>query len=333
MTYGVGYVGSKNTIAADIVNVLPKGERLIDLFGGGGAITHCATLSNKWNTVVYNDYDKVVVEAISNAIHGTYRFDNPNFKPTFVTREQFKAEKNTNGYIKIAWSFGNNGINYIFAKEKERLKKALWDYVVLNKSDDILLQMFPLLDLINQTKIEARKEQFHYYTRMFSKNHYEDDILAMDYSKYHNDTLIEAQQYFASLNPHGKIQDLFRLQPLERIERFNNMTALRSYYDNNQLIITCDDYRNYHHKDGDIVYCDIPYEQTISKMNKFNKWFDYQKFYDWALAQPYDVYFSSYYDTKLLEFADILWEKRKVVKINADTNNKHQLECLYKIKR
>ena len=41
MTYGVGYVGSKNTIAADIVNILPKGNRLVDLFGGGGAITHC----------------------------------------------------------------------------------------------------------------------------------------------------------------------------------------------------------------------------------------------------------------------------------------------------
>ena len=27
MTYGVGYVGSKNTIAADIVNILPKGKR------------------------------------------------------------------------------------------------------------------------------------------------------------------------------------------------------------------------------------------------------------------------------------------------------------------
>ena len=38
MAYGIGYVGSKNTIAADIVNVLPKGERLIDLFGGGEAV-------------------------------------------------------------------------------------------------------------------------------------------------------------------------------------------------------------------------------------------------------------------------------------------------------
>ena len=101
MTYGVGYVGSKNTIAADIVNVLPKGERLIDLFGGGGAITHCATLSNKWNTVVYNNYDKLVVEAISNAIHDAYRFDNPNFKPTLITREQCQLPRPTTNVLKV----------------------------------------------------------------------------------------------------------------------------------------------------------------------------------------------------------------------------------------
>lgn len=333
MKYGVGYVGSKNTIAADIINALPSGNRLIDLFGGGGAITHCATLSNKWNTVVYNDYDKPVVEAISNAIHGAYSFDNPNFKPTFITREQFKAEKNTNGYIKIAWSFSNNGIDYVFSKKKERLKKALWDYVILDKSDDVLLQLFPLHDLINSTKIEARKEQFNYYTKVFAENHYEDDILAIDYSKYHNDTLIKTQQYFASLNPHSKIQDLFRLQPLERIKRFNNITVLRPYYDNNKLIITCDDYRNYVHQTGDVIYCDIPYEQSANKMNKFNKWFCYQDFYDWGLSRNYDVYFSSYYDTKLLEFADIIWSKTKNVLINKDTNSKKKLECLYKIKR
>lgn len=111
------------------------------------------------------------------------------------------------------------------------------------------------------------------------------------------------------------------------------MTVLRPYYDNNKLIITCDDYRDYYHKDGDVVYCDIPYEQSANSRWDKQIQFDYQKFYDWALAQPYNIYFSSYYDTKLLEFADILWEKRKVVRINAGTNNKHRLECLYKIKR
>lgn len=331
MKYGVGYVGSKNTIAADIINALPSGNRLIDLFGGGGAITHCATLSNKYNTVVYNDYDQPVVKAIANAICGAYKLD--TFIPQWVSREDFKAQKSKDGYIKIAWSFSDNGIDYVFAKKKERLKKTLWDYVVLGESNDILLQMFPLLDLINSTKIEARKEQFAYYTKMFAEGHYEDDILAVDYSKYHNNALVEAQQYFASLNPHDKIKDLFRLQPLERIERFNNMSILHHYYDRNQLIVTCDDYRNYIHQTGDIVYCDIPYEQSANKMNKFNRWFCYQDFYDWALSRDYDVYFSSYYDPKLLEFADIIWSKTKNVLINKDTNSKKKLECLYKVKR
>lgn len=331
MTYGVGYVGSKNTIAADIINTLPKGNRLIDLFGGGGAITHCATLSNKYNTVVYNDYDKAIVEAMTNAICGEYKFDT-EAATQWISRERFKAEKNKNGYIKIAWSFSNNGIDYIFSKKTERLKKALWDWIVLQNPSNTLTQLFPLTDLISSTNLKMRRKQFLYYIRMFAEGHYEDDILAMDYTKYGQD-FVEAQQYFASLNPHDKIKNLFRLQPLERLERFENMSLLHSYYDRNKLIIICDDYRNYKYKDGDVVYCDIPYEQSANKMNKFNKWFDYQKFYDWALSQPYDVYFSSYYDTKLLEFANILWSKKKVVLINADTNDKHQIECLYKIKR
>lgn len=331
MKYGVGYVGSKNTIATDIINVLPKGNRLIDLFGGGGAITHCATLSNKYNVVVYNDYDYTIVEAIANAICGEYKFDT-EIVTRWISREQFKAEKNKNGYIKIAWSFSNNGIDYTFSKKNERLKKALWDWVVLQEPSDTLTQLFPLTDLVNATNLKIRRKQFLYYIKMFSEGNYEDDILAIDYTKY-GESFIEAQQYFASLNPHNKIKDLFRLQPLERIERFENLSILYSYYDRNKLIITNDDYRNYKYKDGDIVYCDIPYEQSANKMNKFNKWFDNQKFYNWALSQPYNVYFSSYYDTKLLEFADILWSKRKVVLINSDTNDKHQIECLYKIKR
>lgn len=334
MKYGVGYVGSKNTIAADIINALPSGNRLIDLFGGGGAITHCATLSNKYNTVVYNDYDQPVVEAIADAICGVYKLD--TFTPQWVSREDFKAQKSEDGYIKIAWSFSNNGIDYVFSKQVTRLKKVLWDYVVLGGgNDDVLFMLFPSLNtFINGDNIKLRMTQFRYYTSMFNKGHWEDDILAKTYHTIEGGkTLQEAQDYFKSLNPHGHIKDLFRLQPIERLERFENLAVLHHYYDRNQLIVTCDDYRNYVHQIGDVVYCDIPYEQSANKMNKFNKWFCYQDFYDWALSQDYDVYFSSYYDTKLLEFADIIWSKTKNVLINKDTNSKKKLECLYKIKR
>lgn len=55
MTYGVPYRGSKNKLAEDIIDVLPEGRRLVDLFAGGCAITHAASLSNKWDKVLSND--------------------------------------------------------------------------------------------------------------------------------------------------------------------------------------------------------------------------------------------------------------------------------------
>lgn len=35
MRYGVGYKGSKSRIAKEIINILPRGDRFIDLFGSG----------------------------------------------------------------------------------------------------------------------------------------------------------------------------------------------------------------------------------------------------------------------------------------------------------
>ena len=33
--YGIPYMGSKDKIADDILSVLPRGKRFVDLFGGG----------------------------------------------------------------------------------------------------------------------------------------------------------------------------------------------------------------------------------------------------------------------------------------------------------
>ena len=60
--YGLPYTGSKNFIAEDIVNALPEGERLVDLFGGGGAITHAALLLQKYNKFLYNDINPQITQ-------------------------------------------------------------------------------------------------------------------------------------------------------------------------------------------------------------------------------------------------------------------------------
>ena len=56
-TYGIGYQGSKSRIAKYIIDILPPGNRLVDLFAGGCSITHCAMLSGKYKKFLANDID------------------------------------------------------------------------------------------------------------------------------------------------------------------------------------------------------------------------------------------------------------------------------------
>lgn len=53
--YGFPYKGSKSKIADELIAVMPSGNRFIDLFGGGGAVSHCACLSGKYNSVLYRE--------------------------------------------------------------------------------------------------------------------------------------------------------------------------------------------------------------------------------------------------------------------------------------
>ena len=99
--YGVPYQGNKSRIADILISVLPAGERLVDLFGGGGAITHCAMLSDKWHSFLYNDLNEMITGLFLDAISGKYHNEK-----RVITREQFEAEKDTDAYVKYIWSFG-----------------------------------------------------------------------------------------------------------------------------------------------------------------------------------------------------------------------------------
>ena len=66
------------------------------------------------------------------------------------------------------------------------------------------------------------------------------------------------------------------------------------------------DYRDYEHKDGDIVYCDPPYKGT-EKYSGYE--FDHDAFYEWARTRDYPVYFSEYSAPD--DFVAI-WEKEMV---------------------
>ncbi len=129
--YGAPYIGSKNNIAEDVIDFLPSGKRLCDLFGGGGAISHCALTygRNKYGSVLYNDFNPMVVEYVRSVFSG--ELDADLYEPDIITRDAFNYLKNKRGDVAFIWSYGNNGLDYLWGKEKEELK--LLAYAMLTR--------------------------------------------------------------------------------------------------------------------------------------------------------------------------------------------------------
>ena len=116
MRYGLPYSASKNTIAEWVIHNLPRGNRLVDLFAGGCAITHCAMLSGKYKFFLANDVGEAP-QIFKMAING--EFDG---YATIPDREQFENEKNDDYVLALINSFGNSKDNYLWAKEFEPVK-------------------------------------------------------------------------------------------------------------------------------------------------------------------------------------------------------------------
>lgn len=123
--YGMPYQGSKSAIAENIIEALPAATHLYDVMGGGGAITHCAALSGKWNTVHYNEIDSVIVKGFKMALNGEFANED-----RFITREDFFHLKDTDPYARICFSFGNDCRSYCYSKRIEEYKKAMHEAIV-----------------------------------------------------------------------------------------------------------------------------------------------------------------------------------------------------------
>lgn len=110
MRYGLPYKGSKNAIAEWVINQLPSAEYFIDLFFGGGAITHRALLSHKYKRFIINDIDGRLPKLFLDCVHGKYTVDNHK---EWISRDEFNRRKADDAYIALIWSFGNNGKDYL----------------------------------------------------------------------------------------------------------------------------------------------------------------------------------------------------------------------------
>lgn len=240
MSYGLPYMGSKNRIAKWIIDHLPPAEHFYDLFGGGGAISHCALLSGKYKYVHYNELNPLIVKAFTMAINGEFKNEN-----RWISREDFFKLKDTDPYVSLCFSFGNNANKgYCYSREIEPLKKAVHYAICFND--------FSLLKDLNihiDENLNGRLEICKGIKEFFK---------------------IDRVQHLECLERFQSLQSLLSLERLESLESLKDIQ------------ITNLDYRKVEIETDSVIYCDIPYKNTEKySIGDFN----HNEFYEWARKQ------------------------------------------------
>lgn len=189
-----------------------------------------------------------------------------------ITREEFFEQNETDAYVRYLWSFGNKGTTYLWGKDIEDYK--------LEACHAFLDELLP-----------DRRIAFRHLLRML-----QDDI---------NNGATREQTY-------DMLESLTSLQSVQRLEALHRLETLRDLDTFKNLEVTNIDYHDYVYQEGDIVYCDVPYEETRNNKNKCKDYglvFDSLEFYRWAKEQPFQVFFSSY------EISDDSFYKLKIKEV------------------
>lgn len=304
MKYGLPYKGSKNKLAERIVSLLPKRTHLIDLFCGGCAVSHAALLRNKYEHIHINDINWICPTLFIDALNGKYQNET-----RWISREDFFRLKDTDPYVAVVWSFGNNLRDYLYSKEIEPLKKAIHyaiffrDYTLGKELGYDLSFIEPISDI--QRRYAAVKRYFsqfgHFQQQSFEGGQNCRDCRAQKLTT-ESIRLENAERWNTrAIFQKKKIQTPKRTSirrkpqlhctdcntesdnyPCREIRggRFSNITS------------SVLDYAKVEISNDSVIYCEIPYEDT----NVYNKaeGFDYERFYDWCEHQTQPVFISSY---------------------------------------
>ena len=112
-------MGSKSKIVKHIVPLFPSADNFVDLFAGGGVVTHYAMTTNKYKHFVFNDINSLMPKAFEMALNGEFEKEK-----RWISREEFFRLRDTDPYAAICFSFGNNLSTYMYNEEIEPIKEA-----------------------------------------------------------------------------------------------------------------------------------------------------------------------------------------------------------------
>lgn len=326
MKYGLPYQGSKNKLAERIVRLLPKRIHLVDLFCGGCAVSHAALLMGKYEHIHINDINWMCPTLFIDALNGKYNDEN-----RWISREDFFRLKDTDPYVAVVWSFGNNLRNYLYSEEIEPLKKAIHyamffsDYSLGKELGHDLSFIDPIQDL--QKRYLAVK---HYFNRLDKSQQQSfgganQRMQSIEALERLNTNLQNwgGQKRLAEIGDNGKTykrpSELQHLECINRVSQFKkNHRTSRARRADRTGCIACNtesgntvcqnirggqilpitssvlDYEEVTIPEDSVIYCDIPYEGTGGYIEKGKGGFDYERFYQWCERQTQPVFISSY---------------------------------------
>ena len=118
--YGVPYMGSKNGMAEKLIANFPKAAHFYDVFAGGCAVTHAAMLLGGYRHYHANDLDGNGLRLFLAAVNGDYVNER-----RWISRGDFFRLRDSDPYVRLCWSFGNNGSDYLYSEQVEPWKRAL----------------------------------------------------------------------------------------------------------------------------------------------------------------------------------------------------------------
>lgn len=244
-------MGSKSKIAEWVVSNLPSADIWIEPFAGGCAVTHAAILSGKYKHFIINDITDSAATFLC-AIKGGFKNEN-----RWISREDFFRLKNTDPYVRICFSFGNDQKTYCYG-DIEPYKRAFHYAVMFND-----FKPFAELGiLIPDCVLNGCKNTYEKRLRIKK-------ILIQ----------IRKDKHAGDLQSLERLERLQSLESLESLQSLGNLESLQGDY--KTISIPTD--KSY------VIYCDPPYKNTSSYLDDFN----HEDFYKWALKQD-NCYISEY---------------------------------------
>lgn len=275
--YGLGYMGSKNTIIKELAVHFPKADNFYDLFCGGGSVTHYLMANGKYRRYFMNDLDPLPIDLFKRAIMGEFRNEK-----RWISREDFFRLRESDSYVFYCWSFGNRGDTYLYGTDIEPYKKAGHYAIVFDDWTELEKVCPEVIDVTKKavSSIVDLKQRRLRFTKAVA------DIV--ERLKTGDSKTPHCLGYLERLQSLERLERLQSLEGLERIQRLENLdTSMKT------LTFSVKSYDEVQIAENSVIYCDIPYENT-AEYNISKKSFDYERFYGWCAKQKEPLYVSSY---------------------------------------